>query len=371
MSSTTGLQNLLVNVFRPVYTYAVPTGGTTAVFTPKLEISNVDTMSANSITVFTAAVGDSNSNVYVGSNAGNSFDLTKLCRNVTAVGFGAGNNISNVSNSVYLGFNAGTGATSASSVIAIGANATGNGTSNIYIGTGTGAVGSNNIFIGHGTAATGSNNVLIGNGIAAGSNNNLFRISSLLYGDISNGTLGIGITPSYNLDVSGSGRIRTRLGIGMNPVTSPIAHGLDVSGYTYVLGGLGINADPADYTLNLNGNFFASEGGDTFSFSSNADGVVRASAGYVSSNGTITVSGGASTIGTLRRGIVMVSAVDSANSANRGARFMFAHTTSNVTNLGNDISAGNTTITLSTSNIRITDATNATYNYSITYFPMP
>jgi hypothetical protein len=50
----------------------------------------------------------------------------------------------------------------------------------------------------------------------------------------------------------------------MNPVVTPVAHGLDVSGYTYVYGGLGINADPADYTLNLNGNFFASEGGDTF-----------------------------------------------------------------------------------------------------------
>jgi len=45
MSSTTGAQNLLTNVFRPVYTYAIPTGGTTAIFTPKLEISNVDVVS--------------------------------------------------------------------------------------------------------------------------------------------------------------------------------------------------------------------------------------------------------------------------------------------------------------------------------------
>jgi hypothetical protein len=357
MSSTTGAQNLLVNVFRPVYKYEVPVGGTTAVFSPKLEISNVDTVSANSVSVFTAAVGDSNYNVYVGSNAGNSYEFTRLCRNVTAVGYAAGSSISNVSNSVYLGFNAGSAAAAASNVIAIGANALGNGSSNIYIGSGAGAAGSNNIFIGH--------------GIAPGTTNNTLRVGTLLYGDICSGTLGVGIVPSYNLDVSGSSRISTRLGVGMAPVTAPIAHGLDVSGYTYVYGGVGINADPADYTLNLNGNFVASEGGQTFSFSSNFDGIVQATAGYVSTRGTITVSGGVTTIGTLKRGIVMVSAVDSASSANRAARFMFAHTTSNVTNLGNDISAGNTTITLSTSNIRITDATNATYKYSITYFPLP
>jgi carbonic anhydrase/acetyltransferase-like protein (isoleucine patch superfamily) len=124
MSSTTGSQNLLVNVFRPVYRYEIPTGGSAAIFTPKLEISNIDTVTANSLTVFTASVGDSNGNVYVGSNAGNSYEFRKLCSNVTALGFGAGNNISNVSNSVYIGFNAGAGAASATSVIAIGANAT-------------------------------------------------------------------------------------------------------------------------------------------------------------------------------------------------------------------------------------------------------
>lgn len=356
MSSTTGAQNLLVNVFRPVYRYEVPTGGATAIFTPKLEISNVDNITASSITAFTASVGDSFGNVYVGSNAGNAYEFRKLCTNVTAVGFGAGSNISNVSNSVYLGYNAGAGATSACNVIAIGANATGNGASNIYIGTSTGAAGSNNIFIGH--------------GIAPGTTSNTLRVGTLLYGDVCNGTLGVGMTPAYNLDVSGSGRIRTRLGVGMAPVSAPIAHGLDVSGYTYVYGGLGINADPADYTLNLNGNFYASEGGDTFSFSSNADGIVQASAGYNSTRGTITVSGGESTIGVLKKGIVMVSAVDSASSANRAARFLFAYTTSNATNIGADVSAGNTSITLSTSNIRITDSTNATYTYSITYFPL-
>jgi hypothetical protein len=192
-------------------------------------------------------------------------------------------------------------------------------------------------------------------------------VGTLLYGDVCNGTLGIGMTPTYNLDVAGSARVSTQVGVGMAPTVS---NALDVSGYTYVYGGLGINADPKDYTLNLNGNFYASEGGDIFSFSSNFDGIVRSSAGYISSNGTITVSGGATTIGTLKRGVVMVTAVDSANSANRSSRIMFAFTTSNVSDLGSNAN-GNTTITLSTSNIRITDATNATYTYSITYFPIP
>lgn len=357
MSSTTGSQNLLVNVFRPVYTYAIPTGGSTAIFTPKLEISNVDTVSANSLAVFTAAVGDSNSNVYVGSNAGNAYDLTKLCRNVTALGFGAGSNISNVSNSVYLGFNAGAAAATADSVIAIGANATGNGTSNIYIGTATGAAGSNNIFIGH--------------GIAPGTTSNTLRVGGLLYGDLASNRLGVGMSPAYELDVSGAARISTRVGIGMNPTVSPIAHALDVSGYTYVYGGLGINADPADYTLNLNGNFVASEGGQTFSFSSNFDGVVQATAGYSSVRGTLAVSGGASTIGTIKRGIIMISAVDTATDTNRACRTVFAYTTSNVSDIGSNIAVNNASITFSSSNIRITDATNATYDYSITYLPLP
>ena len=360
MSSTTGAQNLLVNVFRPVYTYAVPTGGTTAIFTPKLEISNVDTMSANSISVFTIAVGDSNSNVYVGSNAGNAYDLTKLCRNNTAVGFGAGNNISNVSNSVYLGFNAGTGAASASNVIAIGANATGNGTSNIYIGTNTGAAGSNNILIGH--------------NIAPGTTSNAVRVGALLYGDICSGTLGVGINPTYNLDVSGSGRISTRLGVGMAPVVAPLPHGLDVSGYTYIYGGLGINADPADYTLNLNGNFFASEGGDTFSFSSNADGIVQASAGYNSVRGTLSMAGGGDNqiIGTIKKGIIAVSALDSGDSTNRAAAMFFAYDSTSVDILSSssdgylDLTPSNTYLMVNSTN-----PSAETVTYSITYFPLP
>jgi hypothetical protein len=364
MSSTTGAQNLLVNVFRPVYTYAVPTGGTTAIFTPKLEISNVDTITANSISIFTIAVGDANSNVYIGSNAGNLYDLTKLCRNTTAVGFGAGNNISNVSNSVYLGFNAGTGATSASNVIAIGANATGNGTSNIYIGTNTGAAGSNNILIGH--------------NIIPGTINNAVRVGTLLYGDICSGTLGVGINPVYNLDVLGSGRISTRLGVGMAPVVAPLPHGLDVSGYTYVYGGLGINADPADYTLNLNGNFFASEGGDTFSFSSNADGIVEASAGYSSVRGTVAGTvGSIHNIAALKKGVIVVSAQDNGNlTTHYVSTMIYCSDPDNgtyTTAMSSNVQSGDVTVSFpaGTSNIRLSNA-NAARNigWSVTYFPL-
>ncbi len=363
MSSTTGSQNLLVNVFRPVYTYAIPTGGSTAIFTPKVEISNVDTVSANSLAVFTAAVGDSNSNVYVGSNAGNAYDLTKLCRNVTALGFGAASNISNVSNSVYLGFNTGAGAATASSVIAIGANATGNGTSNIYIGTATGAAGSNNILIGH--------------GIAPGTTSNAIQIGSLLYGNSSTGRLGVGISPSYNLDVSGDSRISSRLGVGMNPVVTPVAHGLDVSGYTYVYGGLGINADPADYTLNLNGNFFASEGGDTFSFSSNADGIVEASAGYISLRGTVAgTSGSIHNIAALKKGVILVSAQDSANLTNHYVSTMIycpdPADGSYATVMSSPAQSGDVTVSFPTSNIRLSNANTArSIRWSVTYFPLP
>ena len=366
MSSTTGAQNLLVNVFRPVYTYAVPVGGTTAVFTPKLEISNVDTVSANSVAVFTAAVGDSNFNVYVGSNAGNAYNFLNACRNVTALGYNAGNSISNVSNSVYLGFNAGNGASTASNVIAIGANALGNGSSNIYIGSGTGAAGSNNIFIGH--------------GIAPGTTNNTLRVGRILYGDICNGTFGVGIVPTYNLDVSGSARVSSRLGVGTAPVTAPIAHALDVSGYSYVYGAVGINADPADYTLNLNGNLYASEGGQTFSFSSNFDGIVQASAGYLSSRGTIVSAaiGSTTTIGTLKRGVVLVSAQDTANTTTHYVSTMiYCSDPANgtyTTAMTSNVQSGNVTLTFpaGTSNISISNATSVrSINWSITYFPLP
>ena len=219
MSSTSNVQNLLVNVFRPVYVY----DPTAQLFTPKLEMSNVDTYIGNSIFVLRAQVGDSASNVYVGIGSGNDPTVSiRACRNVTALGYNAGSGISNVSNSVYLGFGAGIGAVSANNVIAIGYEANGNGSSNIHIGSNTGGTGSNNIYIGH--------------GIVPGFQSNAIQISDYIYGDSSKKWVGIGVSsPAYStnkFDVSGTAYIYGKMGIQMQPSNS-----LNVNGETQSTGG--------------------------------------------------------------------------------------------------------------------------------------
>jgi hypothetical protein len=254
MSSTTGSQNLLTNVFRPAYRYEIPVGGSTAVFVPSLDVSNVDVLTANSVTAFTAAIGDENENVYVGSNAGNSYSNLQGCSNNTAVGFAAASFVSNVANSVYIGYNAGAGAADSSVNIAIGPNTKGNGISNIYIGSNTGSLG------------TGSNNILIGHNLTGSNLSNTLLIgpTPTIYGNLNTRKVGIGRDPSYNMDISGDSRISYRLGVGMAPGTaenvSNLPHALDVSGYSYIKGGLGVNADPADFTFNVNGNFRVADG---------------------------------------------------------------------------------------------------------------
>jgi hypothetical protein len=328
MSSTTGIQNFLVNVFRPVYVY----DPATTLFTPKLELSNIDTYSGNSVSVFTAAVGDSASNVYVGSNAGNLYTNLRNTSNTTALGFSAGNAISNVSNSTYLGFNAGAGALSASAVIGIGAN--------------VGGAGTSNIFIGNGTKSTGNGNILIGHGIDIGTGSNTLRVGGTIYGNLSSNWVGIGTSTPFN-----------------NEITSRF----DVSGNARVQGQMGINMVPI-YTLDVNGQFRVQDSStNSLEF---IDGVTLSSDGFTSIRGSRIVSGGVATIGVLKKGVVLISAVDSADSANRASRMVFAYTLSDVTDIGSN-SAGDTTITFSTSNIQITDATNGTYTYSITYFPLP
>ena len=249
MSSTSGVQNFLVNVFRPVYTY----DATTTLFTPKLELSNIDNYSGNTISVFTAAVGDSNRNVYVGSNAGNSYTTTKLCSNVTAVGFGAGSNISNVSNSTFLGYQAGAAAVGATSNVAIGTNTNGNGTSNVYVGAGTGSAGSSNVFLGAGVTGTGSGSILIGPGLSDASTNSVFKLgTTYLTGNLSTKWLGLGTLTPYDSN-----------------------NKLDISGNLYVFGQQGINRVPTR-TLDVNGDFRASDANGTLDFT----------------NGSLTVTGG-------------------------------------------------------------------------------
>ena len=334
MSSTTGIQNFLVNVFRPVYVY----DSTTALFTPKLELSNVDTYSGNSISVFTAAVGDANSNVYVGSNAGNPYTNLKNCSNVTAVGYGAGSNVSNVSSSTYLGWYAGAGALSANAVIAIGTNAGGNGFSNIVLGNGTGATGSNNILVGHGIVAS----------------DNTLQIGTTLYGNLSTKWIGIGRSTPYD----------------------PNNH-LDVSGNAYILGQVGINTTPGNRTLDVNGDFrTADASGNILNFQ---QGVTTSTGGFGSTNGTLSNinAGITQTIGTLKKGVILVSAQDPADSTKFDSTMVYCADPANGTYtapMTSNLSPVDITILFQAggSNIQISNASvTRSIAWSITYAPLP
>ena len=311
--NTTGIQNYLSNVFRPFVIYDAPT----STFVPKLEMSNIDTYSGNTVSLFRADVGDQASNVYIGSNSGNPyiFGEYRSCANVTAVGYSAARIISNCSNSVYIGNQAGATSSNNQSVISIGyqSGQAGLGVSNIFIGTGTkSTLGSSNIFIGHGIDLSSvSNQIRIGYGT-----------NIPIAADISLNRVGIGgiTTPSRTLDVSGTFRVQ----------------------------------DPSSNVLDF------------------SNGFTRSTGGYASIQSDISVNAAATTIGQLKKGVVLISAVNKNDSADRAARMVLAYTTSNITDIGSNVAAGDASITFSTSNIQITDITNTTtYGYNITYFPLP
>ena len=318
-----------MNVFRPVYTYDTITSN----FTPKLELSNIDAYSGNTISVFTAAVGDSAFNVYVGSNAGNAYTAIRSCSNNTALGFNAGNLISNVLNSTYLGFNAGAGANTASNVIGIGANAGGNGTSNIFVGNSTGS--------------TGSNNILIGHGIAAGSSNNLFQIGSTIYGNLSNNWIGIGRSTPYDSNDR-----------------------LDVSGNSFLGGQVGVQRIPVR-TVDVNGDFRASDAsGNILDFSG---GLTTSTGGLGSLRGSVTVGDTSNvSIGTLKNGLVMVAVSSGATNFDGRTSFVLDVAAPTVSNLSSNKSAS-TEVNFTSNSINISNTTGGSlvYKYSITYFPLP
>jgi hypothetical protein len=338
MSSTTNIQNLLVNVFRPIYVYDTITSN----FVPRLELSNVDVVSANSVSVFNAAIGDAASNVYVGSNAGNVYTNIRACSNVTALGYSAGNLISNVSNSVYLGFNTGAGAVGASNVVAIGANANGDGSGNIFIGAGTGRLGNNNIFIG-----TGINLSNVSNQLRIGTGSKI-----TIAGDLSDSWVGIGgpVTP-------------------IDPLNK-----LDVSGNVYVLGNIGLNTIPGFRTLDVNGNFRATDAASNILNFSN--GVTSSTGGFGSLNGKVTVpNSGSEVIGTLRVGIIHISAQDYQGGSNDyAARIVYVPDPTGATapsNMSSNIAVGTISIDFSNSNIRISNnAATIDCSWAITYFPI-
>lgn len=334
--NTTGIQNYLSNVFRPIYTYE-----TTTSFIPKLTMSNIENYTGNTISVLTAAVGDANANVYVGSNAGNPYDIRQNVFNVTALGYAAASGISNDSNSIYIGWYAGSGGSGSANVISIGANSGGNGSENIFLGSETGSVGASNILIGH--------------FIDVGSNNNQVRIGYRnqipIAADVSKNWVGLGgaLTPSYTYT------------------------NLDVSGNAVFTGNVSINKEAGGRTLDVNGNFRTMDASlNTLDFS---NGITRSSKGFCSDLSTVTLAnGGTVDIGILRRGItaLTVSALTGGAYNSRFITYNDNYTT--VASLGSATAGTPPAFNYTASNtIQLSNGTGAsnTFSWSITYFPSP
>jgi len=374
--NTTGIQNYLSNVFRPVVVYDTVVSN----FVPKLEMSNIDNYSGNTVTVFTAAVGDSANNVYVGKEAGNIFSVTRACSNVTAVGYAAGSNISNVSNSVFLGFYAGASASNANNVIAIGANATGNGFSNIFIGSSTGTTGNSNIFIGHSIAPSN-----VSNQIRVGMNGRIPIAADLTYNWVG---LGGVVTPTNltyaTIDISGSTRIQGNLGINTIPgartldvvgnfrVQDSSASLLDFSnGLTRIQGQVGINTTPGARTLDVSGNFRAQDSSTNILDFSN--GVTTSSKGFISIQSNVTVPGGQSVaISPIKKGVSMISILDTVTPAADYLAVLLLGTTASNVALISGSGSGTPNIIYPSTDYMLSnsDTSSHTYNYSITYFPL-
>jgi hypothetical protein len=238
------------------------------------------------------------------------------------VGKESGNSILDIRaccNVSAFGYSAGSGISNVSNSVYLGyrAGAGSFGTRNtIAIGSeaGGGGAGSSNIFIGSGTKSTlGSRNIFIGHGIDLSSVSNQIRIGysnqTPIAADISSGW------------------------VGLTGVTSPTASNvaLDVSGLTMSTGG------------------FAS----------------------FQSNRTFPSSGEFG-IGYLKKGIVLVSAVDEALSTNYATAFYFAPTNTLSVSLLSNFS-GSVSINTSLDQITLsnTGGSGITYRYSITYFPLP
>lgn len=336
MSSTSNVQNLLTNVFRPVFVYDT----TNNVYQSKLELTNVDAVSANIVYTFAAAVGDSMGNVYVGINSGNPNSLLAIKdnSNSTFVGKESGSGSTSNTESVFIGYRAGTSAVSSSYSISIGANAKSGGISNVFIGNGAGITsGSNNIFIGPGVTNGGTavnNKLLIGSG----------STTTFMVGDLSGNRIGVNLsslTP-YTAD--------TRL----------VVNGFTRIGGTTNNGKLAINTTPETFDLDVNGTQRIQDGVGTLTFS---NGIQSSSGGYNSSNGTTGVS--TTTTVPFKKGMFMLSATS--NTSRHGyigvASSTSAYTlvSSNSTDSGSLITANGSTLVVAS----------GTVGWNITYFPTP
>lgn len=328
MSSTSNVQAYLTSVFRPVYTYS------SSNFATQLDLSNVNTVTANLVECFRVDVADPNSNVFVGTGSGVSFSNMRGSFFNTALGYGAGGYMSNTSNVVTVGYNAGNGIISTSNSVFIG-NTVGEGTTTlsscvwidpsggsaagtnasntIAIGSVTGIVGSGNIWIGlgAGNGNTGSNNIVLGNSVqsngAVSSYTMLIGWSSnvVLSADLSQNALAIGKADATMQYLDGNGRVPGLV--------------LDVSGYARIANGLAIGMDPLQSTLDVNGTFRADDGYGVLSLDHDVSGnsrvVVSAGLGsnsaYLQSTDGFLSHEGASSNGSigqkLRAGINMIA----------------------------------------------------------------
>ncbi len=213
MSSTSNAQDLLVNVFRPTYRWEAGTG-----FVPSLVVSNVTEVIASTIKTDTLVVSDSNVNTYIGSNAG--VNAVNTLSNV-GIGYSAMGGALNSDCNVAIGTFALDGLAESDSNVAIGAGTdiSGTGVRNVLIGTNVALIGG------------GSNNILIGADLSRSAISNTLQIGSLLYGNLSNGYIGINTpTPNAPLDVSGTVVFRNKVGIQ----TDTPVYSLDVMGSAYV-----------------------------------------------------------------------------------------------------------------------------------------
>jgi hypothetical protein len=378
MSSTSNVQNLLTNVFRPTFVFD------NGVYQTKLELTNVDSVSANTVYGFTAAFGDASGNVYVGIGSGNPYSSLAASSNSsnTFVGTNAGASTSNVKNGVFLGYRAGFGTSNSSNSISIGANSINGGNSNIYIGYATGiASGSNNIFIGPsmsngGTAV--SNRLMIGSGS-----------NTAIVGDLSSNRVGINLsnlpatTPNVTLDVNGFTRIGTNANGGLGINMLPGNYALDVTGAQRTQDGvgtlifsnarLGVNkVGAAAHSLDVTGTQRIEDGVGTLTFS---NGTQTSTGGFRSVSGTTgsIASGATSNIGTTKRGVIIVSGYSTTDPpGNTSSRIIFC-TESTGSNGSVSIYTNQMAIAVNSSNISFSNEGFGAhiYNYSITYFPTP
>ena len=428
MSSTTNVQNLLTNVFRPTFVFS------NGVYQSKLELTNIDSVSANTVYGFNASFGDASGNVYIGVESGNPYTIlaTSGNSNNTFVGKQAGQSTTGLVNSVLIGYRAGAASTTPSSnSVSIGSSSKSAGNSNVFIGYAAGtSTGSNNIFIGPGVTNGGSaasNKLLIGSGPSAALmvgdlvNNRLgINLSSLStttpslaldvngytrIGTNANGGLGINMVPgNYALDVTGAQRIQDGVGtmiftggnLGVNNV-GVAAYTLDVtgdqrisnaSGSMIFTGGnlavsnssgslrlvgnkVGINTTPTTYSLEVTGTQQINDGTGTLTFTG---GIQTSTGGFRSVNGSFTTDSSpfTETIGQWKVGNVLIAVKFSDNSLYVSSMYLCLNASTPTVQFMSGTS-NTLTIQASGTNINISNSSGSgvgTYTYSITYFPM-